>query len=192
MTDSTTPAAAAALLKTAAFKAVEFEGRILTARVIEDGTRDVIVKVGGKNRWAKTPAYFMLFEGGKWGSHRLALDNSSPERLAAHWDGYIVAHQQDADRRAKLAQVPAGTRYVQEEWVVKAGDRCFFSRGMYGRWEGKVLRVYEARGYIGVKKGTKLVDIACKGANGRSYTYKRVLAASLTKNGVRPYLPLEA
>ena len=191
MTDSTTPAEAAALLAAPEFKAFEVDGFLLTARVIEDGTRDVIVKVGDKNRWATTPALFMVFEGGKWGSHRLALDVSSPERLAAHWDGYKAAHTQAAARRTAALRTPAGARYKPEAWVIAAGDRVFFRRGMFGLWSGKVTRVYEAAGARkggGYPKGTKLVDIVCKGANGRLYTYKRLAAAGCTRNGVHPTL----
>jgi hypothetical protein len=191
MTDFTTPAEATALLATEAFKAFEVDGLLLTARVIEDGTRDVIVKVGGKNRWAATPALFMVFEGGKWGSHRLALDVSSPERLAAHWDGYKAAHTQAAARRTAALRTPAGARYKPEAWVIAAGDRVYFSRGMFGMWAGKVVKVYKAAGMRkpgGRPKGTLLVDIVCKGANGRRYLYKRIAAGGLTRNGVHPTL----
>jgi len=191
MTNSTTPAEAAALLKTEAFKAFEVDGLLLTARVIEDGTRDVIVEVDGKNRWAPTPALFMVFEGGKWGSHRLGLDVSSPERLAAHWDGYKAAHTQAASRLASARQSPSGARYKPEAWVIAVGDRVYFSRGMFGSWAGKVVKVYKAAGMRkpgGYPKGTVLVDLVCKGANGRSYSYKRIAAAACTRNGVHPTL----
>jgi hypothetical protein len=192
MTDSTTPAEAAALLKTPEFKAFEIDGLILTARVVLDGMRDVIIKVDGKNRWAQTPQYFMVFEGGKWGSHRIGLEVSSPERLRGHWDGYKQAHQQEAARRASALQQPAGARYKPEVWVIKVGDRVFFHRGMFGLWMGKVTRVYEAAGMRkpgGYPKGTILVDLVCKGANGRRYEYKRYNASTLTRNGVHPTLP---
>lgn len=191
MTDSTTPAEAAALLATPEFKAFEVEGRILTARVIEDGTRDVIVKVDGKNRWATTPALYVVFEGGKWGSHRLGLDVSSPERLRGHWDGYKAAHTQEATRRASALQQPAKARYKPEAWAIKAGDSVFFRRGMFGGWSAKVVRVYKAAGMRkpgGYPKGTLLVDLACKGANGRRYEYKRIAAAACTRNGIHPTL----
>jgi hypothetical protein len=186
MTDSTTPAQAQNLLLTAEFRPFQVDGRTLTARVVEDGTRDVILKVDGHHRWTKTPAYFMVFEGGRWGAYRMPLAVSSLERLRGHWDGYKAAHTQHVARVAEMAQVPAGTTYKPEVWKVAAGDRVFFPRGMFGMWQGRVTRVYQARGTLGLRKGTTMVDVTCSGANGRSYSYKRIQASHLTRNGVRP------
>lgn len=164
------------------------KGYNLYAEIVEAGIQPVALEVDGKWTWCEQPAYNVVFKGGKWGEHTLRLATSSVERIRAHWEGYVAAHTQEAERKEKLALVPSGTRYQPKVWVAKVGDRVFFPRGMFGKWQGSIVRLYEARGHIGVKKGTVLCDVTCVGRNGKMYHYRRVPVASLTKGGVAPHL----
>jgi hypothetical protein len=41
---------------------------------------------------AKVEGDRIVFEGGKFGSHSLAIDVSTEERVLAHWEGYVEAN----------------------------------------------------------------------------------------------------
>lgn len=185
MTDSTSPIEAVKLAQS--FEAT-VAGRKLTAIVEQRGTRYEAIEAGNRWQWVEVPAYHIVFEGGVWGAHELPLEVSSPKRIQAHWDGYVEMHRQRLEAKPAPVEhtIPAGLTYAPFTWTAAPGVRCLFQRGMFGWWAGTIERVYKARGGIGLSKGTALVDIRCKGANGKVYNYKRVPASTLRVNGVAP------
>lgn len=187
MFPATTYDQALALLRTK-ISTFRFEGRVLTASLVSAGVHPVARKADGRVIWDEEPAYNIVFTGGKWGSETLRLANSSPERILAHWQGYIDAHTQDSARKCNLSSVPAGTRYTPPKWVPAAGDHVFFKRGMFGKWQGTIVRLYPARGGKSSTRGDLLADISCIGRNSKLYCFRRIKVATLTKGGVAPCL----
>jgi hypothetical protein len=188
MTEFPATSAAAAQALVASLTPVEVHGFKLTARLVEVGLQPVAREVEGKWRWVEEPAYEVAFEGGKWGPHTLRCSVSSPERIRAHWDGYKAMHVQHFERVEALKSVPAGTTApARPKWEVKVGDKCFFHRGMYGLWEGRIVRLYEGRAsaFRLANKHQRMAIIKYRGANGRIYT-SRVRVGSLSQNGIRP------
>lgn len=164
------------------------ESFILYAEVIEAGEQPVVLNIDGKPTWCTEPAYNVVFKGGKWGEYTIRCAVSSCERIEAHWEGYKATHVQVGAKKAGLARVPAGAKYQPTRWVPKVGDRVFFNRGMFGKWQGTIQRFYQARGHIGMQQGTPLCDVTCIGRNGKMYLRRGIRVSSLTKGGVAAFV----
>jgi len=182
----TTREQAEALLKSSDFNPVraEVDGKEyrLSARVVEDEVMSVTDGTDGYVSYVVTPALKVSFLGGKWGEVSLSCDTSTVARIRAHWEGFKQAHFQANERAAALALRSAPSPKPQG-WKPQVGDKCFFPRGMYGKWRGTIRSMRLSRGSAYADKGEVVVDISFTGRNGKRYVYDGVPLKELTQNG---------
>lgn len=160
------------------------QGFTLSARVVEAGMQPVARRVRGKLTWVEEPAFNVVFEGGKWGTHTLSCSTSSTERIAAHWAGYKEAHTQEATRIDRV--VPLEPAAALRGWMPKVGDVAWFSHGMFGKWQGRIRAIRISRRTRDLVAGERVADVSFKGSNGRLYMRKGAPLKSLTNNGRKP------
>lgn len=98
----------------------------------------------------------IVFEGGRFGPHSLDVFVSSPERVRAHWAGYI----------------PQPAR-------IRVGSKVTFDRGTKVPPVGRVLKLYKSRGTFRHHGGTPMAIVRFAMVNGRYTTY-RLPASALT------------
>jgi hypothetical protein len=122
------------------------EAKLLTAQIDRIPTLHAIV-VGDR----------ISFEGGRHGPHSLDISTSTPERVKAHWAGYVSGSAA----------------------ALKVGSKVTFSRGMFGRWPGTVRRLFRSRAPWAGGPTEALAEVGYTRKNG-TFGRKSVAVADLT------------